>query len=140
MELYGMELYGTELYGTELNGTELNGDRALWDGALWDGALWDGARRHRHAADADPPRPGHPHVRRDRVLGLEKEASLVLVKMAAPEAIRRRIVAWKALGHSSELETARGGRREKWARRRCSVCAYLRRAGSRLYIGGGVAR
>src|SRR3954470_12554440 len=46
------------------------------------------------ATGADPPCPGHPHVRRDRVLGLEKEASLVLVQMTAPESVRRRAVAW----------------------------------------------
>ena len=48
-----------------------------------------GYRGHRHAARADPPRPGHPHVRRDRVLGLEEEPSFVLVKVATAEEIGR---------------------------------------------------
>ena len=54
---------------------------------------------HRDPAGADSLGPGHPHVRRDRVLGLEEEPSFVLVKLAAAEAVHRRAIAWKALGH-----------------------------------------
>ena len=46
------------------------------------------------------------------MLGLVKEASLVFVKMAAAEAVRRRAVAWEALGHGCELGTAKERRGE----------------------------
>ena len=92
-----------------------------------------GYRGHRHAAGADPPRPGHPHVRRDRVLGLEKEASLVLVQMTAPESVRRRAVAWETLGHA--FSTGDGERRKGGEMSASSVDdrgESLRRACSRL--------